>query len=218
MLTSSGRNIFTTSYILYLIFCFVLFYNFSKPEIELFINKYHSVYSDLFFKYITYLGDGAFFIIVAVAVLIYNYKKGILFVAAGLLQMLIVRGLKWYIFPGEPRPYLFLKHNFPEQPIHFVDGEVLNTIDSIPSGHTSTSFTIFTMLVLLFFYKKPLLSFLCFLVAVLVGYSRVYLMQHFVFDVFFGSLIGVISAFVIMQYLTKYILKPSELPKKIYSD
>ncbi|MBS1933411.1 MAG: phosphatase PAP2 family protein, partial [Bacteroidetes bacterium] len=36
--------------------------------------------------------------------------------------------------------------------------------------------------------------------AVLVGYSRVYLGQHFVQDVFFGSIIGVVSALIV--YIT----------------
>lgn len=218
MLTSSGRNIFTTAYILLLILGCFLLYNFSKPELELIINSYNTPYFDVFFKYFTYLGDGIFFAIVCVAVLIYDYRKGILIILGGLLQMIIVRGLKWYVFPQTPRPSMFLALTMPDHPIHYVDGEVINSIDSIPSGHTATAFTLFTLLVLLIFYKKPLVSFICFLAAFLVGFSRVYLMQHFVFDVFFGSFIGVVSAFVVHQYLGKYILKTNVEVSKIYSE
>lgn len=218
MLTSSGRNIFTTAYILLLILGCFLLYNFTKPELELIINGYNAPCFDVFFKYFTYLGDGIFFAIATAAVLIYDYRKGILIILGGLLQMIIVRGLKWFVFPQVPRPSMLLAQTMPNYPVHYVEGEYLNSIDSIPSGHASTAFTLFTLLVLLIFYKKPLLSFICFLAAFLVAFSRVYLMQHFVFDVFFGSLIGVVSAFVVHQYLGKYILKKEKIETKIYSE
>lgn len=217
MLTSSGRNIFTTAYILLLIFGCYLMYNFSKPELELIINSYNTAYYDVFFKYFTYLGDGIFFALITAAVLIYDYKKGLILVVAGLLQMVIVRGLKWFVFPGVHRPSSFMVNAMPEYKVHYVDGEVLNAIDSIPSGHSSTAFTLFALLVLLLFYRRPLVSFFCFIAAVLVAFSRVYLMQHFVFDVLFGSLIGVVSAFVVYKYLGKYLLQNDQKEGKIYS-
>jgi len=42
------------------------------------------------------------------------------------------------------------------------------------------------------------------MLAVLVGYSRIYLSQHFLFDVYFGALFGVISAFIIIFMMQKF--------------
>ena len=38
----------------------------------------------------------------------------------------------------------------------------------------------------------------------LVGYSRMYLSQHFMIDITFGSLIGVISAIIIYSFMGRY--------------
>lgn len=206
MLTSTGKNIFTTAYVLFLIIGCFLFYNYSKPELELALNQYNTPYFDFFFKYYTYVGDAIIFIIANVVILIFNRRNGALMAIAGILQMIIVRGLKWYVFPSAARPAHYLANVMPNYPVHYVDGVVLHSFDSIPSGHAATAFTMFTMIVLLLISHKPLLSFLCFLAALLVGISRVYLMQHFVFDIYFGSLIGVLSAFFVYKYAGKYLL------------
>jgi membrane-associated phospholipid phosphatase len=40
--------------------------------------------------------------------------------------------------------------------------------------------------------------------AVAVGYSRMYLFQHFLVDVFFGSILGTITALLFDYFLTNY--------------
>ena len=60
--------------------------------------------------------------------------------------------------------------------------------DSFPSGHTVTAFS----LAVLFSYwsKNKALGPLFLLIAILVGYSRMYLSEHFFEDVTAGSVIG----------------------------
>ena len=58
---------------------------------------------------------------------------------------------------------------------------------SFPSGHTATAFAIAT----LFTYYFPGIGQLFFLLAALVGISRVYVGAHFPFDVLSGSFVGI---------------------------
>jgi membrane-associated phospholipid phosphatase len=64
------------------------------------------------------------------------------------------------------------------------------SVHSFPSGHTVTAFS--TALVLAYWCKNKLWGLPLLLLAALVGYSRMYLSQHFFEDVTAGSVIGVV--------------------------
>jgi membrane-associated phospholipid phosphatase len=72
---------------------------------------------------------------------------------------------------------------------------------SFPSGHTASAFSMF--LVLSHFSKNRWRSFSCFLAAFFVGYSRMYLAQHFFADVYGGAIIAVIMTIVVIYILEK---------------
>jgi len=91
---------------------------------------------------------------------------------------------------------------------HFIDGVTHVGNASFPSGHSATAFGV--ALILSIFEKNKKRSMLYFFAAVLVGYSRVYLGQHFLQDVFFGSMIGVVSALIVYFTIDN---KPSWLKK-----
>lgn len=59
--------------------------------------------------------------------------------------------------------------------------------NSFPSGHTAAAFTMATVLAAYY----PQFKYAFFAIAVLVGYSRIYLGVHFPLDVLFGALVGV---------------------------
>ena len=70
---------------------------------------------------------------------------------------------------------------------------------SFPSGHTVTAFA------LTFFVASTVLSFktgwwFCIL-AILVGFSRIYLGQHYMIDVYVGSMIGIFITSIAVSYL-----------------
>ena len=87
-----------------------------------------------------------------------------------------------------PRPRIFFEQG---QYLHFIDGVSLSGVSSFPSGHTATAFAIATVLVL--FMKNRNRQVLVLVMALLVGYSRIYLAQHFILDILIGSIIGVIG-------------------------
>ena len=92
-----------------------------------------------------------------------------------------------------------------------VPGYELRSWNSFPSGHTISAFGLFCMMA--FFLKKHYLKLLVMVVAVLVAYSRVYLMQHFYVDVYVGSMIG-----VAMAMATYCILDDAKWVKKLLKE
>ncbi len=72
-------------------------------------------------------------------------------------------------------------------------------MSSFPSGHTTSVFALAVLLALNTSDKRISLIYL--ITAVITGYSRIYLGQHFLADVTTGALIGTLSALVVYWYL-----------------
>jgi membrane-associated phospholipid phosphatase len=89
--------------------------------------------------------------------------------------------------------------------IHFVAGvDILKGATSFPSGHTAGAFVVWTLLAFQFGNRQLFLQMLCLITAILVGISRVYLVQHFPQDVLFGSSIGMASAWFLEYFFEKF--------------
>lgn len=65
---------------------------------------------------------------------------------------------------------------------------------SFPSGHTTSSFAATTVAFLMF----PLIAIPMFLLALLIAFSRTYLMVHYPTDVFAGAALGIISGCIVV--------------------
>ncbi len=144
--------------------------------------------ADLFFKLWTNLGDGVVWVIVGVLFFIYRKNKFPLLIAAILVSTLLTQITKIYIIPAEPRPTAAIADM---GLIHTVPGVELLRAYSFPSGHTATAFTIFLLGCLLI--RKKWVIPVGFVYALLVGYSRIYLAQHFPLDVGGGMIAAVIT-------------------------
>ncbi len=188
---------------LVLLACSVLLI-FNKVQIHLFINEHSSETLDLIFKLFTYLGEGLFVLVVCVMLLFLRYRYALTQVLAFTISGLIAQLLKRFVFSDALRPRAYFE-NMPEFSLRFVEGVDVASYYSFPSGHTTTAFAFF--MIFCFMTNKKSLKLLFMLMATLVGYSRMYLSQHFLIDVTFGSLIGVSSA-VLIQYWTMSINKP----------
>lgn len=187
-----------------LIFSVLIFIN-SKADLHLWITTFHSPSADLFFHYFTYLGDWFPFAIGG-ALIFYRYRIAFFIllsqVGSGLASIIIKQ--IW----NEPRPSLYFQQKFPGIELHKVAGEHLHSFHSFPSGHTVTAFAFF--LAIAFFTKNQRLHFLYLVLALLVGYSRIYLSQHFAIDVLAGSIIGVSATIMCKYYFDKKPLKWSD--------
>jgi membrane-associated phospholipid phosphatase len=170
-------------------------FTYGKLNFHLIINQYNSIYQDIFFKYFTNVGDGLFAVLI-LFILFFLVKFRFFFIGLSsfLLSGLVCQLMKKVIFVNQLRPSKFFS---PEQ-LHYVEGVVLRTNNSFPSGHSTTAFAIF--LFLAYIYKKKYYQIIFAFIACLVAYSRVYLSQHFIGDVVAGSLIG-IGSFLISYFI-----------------
>ena len=168
---------------------------FTKGQIHLFINQYYSGFFDVFFKLYTNVGNGLVPVVLVIIFLFVSLRKALIIGVATALAGIVAQIFKRFIFYDQPRPKLFFQDI---ADLHMVPGVELYTHHSFPSGHTATAFSMF--FVLAFYTKSKLLKVICLISAALVAYSRMYLSQHFLCDVYFGSLFGFFSGIVTVWF------------------
>ena len=81
-----------------------------------------------------------------------------------------------------------------------VNGVDLAGFHSFPSGHALSAFALFFCL--LFISKNHFMKIVYFSLAGIAAYSRVYLSQHWLIDIYVGSIIGV--CFSLLMYVVFY--------------
>ena len=185
---------------------------YGKDRSFLMINGHYSTEADYFFNYVTYLGDGLIWIPLFVYVLAYKRDFFIAVLAALLICTLLTHLGKRVIFADEPRPLRLLGNLARAVPL--MAGRD-NYVNSFPSGHTSTAFTF--ALLLAFIVRRRFAIFVFPLIAFLVGYSRVYLAQHFVTDVLAGTVIGIVSSYLSLVLYDAYRRKKMQKEREASS-
>ena len=126
----------------------------------------------------------------------YEMAGGLLVTAAatGVLKKLVNR----------PRPYETYDDIYPD---------VRETGNSFPSGHTAMAFSTATTLLLTtekWYYAAPVYAW-----AMGVGYSRIYLGQHYPSDVIAGAIVGAGGAYLTHLLNTKWLHKDPSKKKKV---
>ncbi|MEX2597974.1 MAG: phosphatase PAP2 family protein [Salibacteraceae bacterium] len=174
----------------------ILIYATSKDALHLWFNSHHHPFADLFFKYVTHLGDGVFGAFIVLLGFIYKLKYGVIGLIGLAGSSLITQVLKRQVFNHEHRPSKYFEEM---AQLHLVDGVQLHSNFSFPSGHATAAFSIFFLLAIIA--KKPALQSLFFILVVLVAFSRVYISQHFFEDIYMGSIIGTSVCFLAFAFL-----------------
>jgi len=182
-----GIAFFITSGLIFIVGIFILYLG--KRESFLLINGQHNAYFDVFFKYYTLTGDGWMWAIIAVFCFFLKRKYLIAVISGIFISTFLAQFLKRVVFPEELRPITFLAENFP---VHIVEGVTMRRMNSFPSGHSAAAFTM--ALIMAHMINKKTWSIILPFLALLAGYSRVYLAQHFLTDVWVGMCIGILSA------------------------
>jgi len=195
-------------YYFFLLLGILILFQFNKGEGIIWLNESGNSISDIFFKYWTYLGDGLVFLIVLVFFVFRSYFYFFITISSIIIQTIFVQGLKRYVFQDLVRPKLFIE-NFMD--LRQVEGVEIHSQHTFPSGHTATAFTI--ALILSLYVKNKSWTVVFMLAAILVGISRMYLLQHFFVDIYFGSVFGVLS--VILSF---YLIGNSEYLKRRLSE
>ncbi|MEN8957071.1 MAG: phosphatase PAP2 family protein, partial [Flavobacteriales bacterium] len=193
-----NNKAFLVVYFLFVIAVILLLSIYGKKEAQLIANQYYSAFFDGFFFYSTKVVEW-FSMVVILSILLFKGAKwainGLLIYA---LTALVTLSLKRFVFIDAMRP------TFDNTDFRLISEDYgLRQLSnhSFPSGHTTAAFTLFCFLALISSNKK--LGFTFGIIAVIVGYSRVYLSQHFFEDVAVGATIGTIGTFILYSLFSK---------------
>jgi membrane-associated phospholipid phosphatase len=194
-------------FILYLVLlcaCLVIKLIYTKDEIYFAVNTRHNDFLDTIEPYITDLGNGWTIVALAAIVSLYNYRIAFLLITTFIITSLSVQAAKFFF--DAPRPQLYFKDQLSK--IHFVKGVEMLNHNSFPSGHTLTAFA--TGALLTYLAKNKNWGFLLVFYGVMVGFSRMYLSEHFFEDVIGGSVLGVFLTIFWIRYIDsrKFINSP----------
>jgi membrane-associated phospholipid phosphatase len=187
---------FFVPYLLILIACLLIKINFTRADIFFAVNSHNYPWADAIAPYVTDIGNAWATVAIIFILLFLNFRKTLIMTVVYILVPgLVTQSLK-FIF-NAPRPKLYFHDQLSR--IHFVKGVDILARHSFPSGHTISAFS--TAIVIAYFCKNKLWGLPLLLVAISVGYSRMYLSQHFFEDVTAGSVIGTISTVCLITWL-----------------
>jgi membrane-associated phospholipid phosphatase len=147
------------------------------------------------FKFFSWCGETWIWVIIGLLALFYRYRFALLIAMTGLI-MPFVFILKDQV--GTDRPITYFQKNGRSAAVVVVPQEQLNTGQtSFPSGHTMSAFGLSSLLALMAGPKSRKRVLVLALLAIAVGLSRIFLVQHFLVDVLAGALLGMgVSGFV----------------------
>ncbi len=209
--STTGRSKHITFFIAYVFVLapgFYLLLSQGKSKSFLILNAFHTGWLDQFIIYFTELGNG-FTIVLLSLFFFFVWKKkklGLTFLLAYAFTGLLVQLIK--PLAESPRPLVFFA---PDWLPFFIKGVIHAGNSSFPSGHTASAFAAAAVLAL--YCRSSLLEVLFLILAVAVGFSRIYLSQHFLIDVLAGSFIGVAGG-VLCVYWCRNIKEEKLLFKK----
>lgn len=173
----------------------------AKTDALFYFNENRQPFWDVFFRFATKLGEGYVYIIAALVALFYRLRSALLIAAGGILVMVVSALTK--AFFAVDRPLAMLRKEGLESLLNPVADVTLHTgATSFPSGHAMSALCFYT-LVLLLLPPRRWLDALCFLLAMVVVVSRVYLFQHFWPDVYAGAIIGFFLAILLYALQAK---------------
>lgn len=179
------------------IFCVMLF---NKEEIHIFQNTFYNPFFDYIFKFVTHLGDYYILLPIIIISIFVKWRYFLGFLLVGILSVSIIILFKYHVFIEHPRPPKYFEQTYE---LRLIEGVEILTNNSFPSGHTTSAFAFYALMA--FFVRNNRLKFSLFITATLVGYSRIYLSQHFLIDVLAGSILG--SSIAIFGYWVVMAIK-----------
>lgn len=211
--SSTGKIIrdnldFLIPYVLFSALIIILLGVYGNSQLFLNINGFHSGFADIIFRYLTNLGDGVVAALFILVLLWISFREALTFFIITMLITILINILKDHIFPEMDRPVAFFGTS---AVLHLVSGYDPPALSTFPSGHSATAFSV--GLYLSFFIKNRLAKVLIFLLALGVGYSRMYLSAHFPLDVLIGAAIGVSTTLICFYFGRRF--KSTWMDRKI---
>ena len=165
-----------------------------------FINAMHTPWLDLVMMWSTHLVQAPLiiFLFVLIGVLV-NKRAFALSLISFTVAGLSAQALKRYVFSDRLRPHAILDY----ETWHRVEGFALAEHFSFPSGHSAVAFAI-ALSVVVSASSKAVKGIALF-IALVIAFSRMYLLMHFYHDVFAGMLLGLLSAGIVYRLLDRHL-------------
>lgn len=193
------RNFYIAAAISFIIAVAVLSASFilGKQEFFLLLNTDLGNFSDHFFAVFTYGGDAITWPVMILIVMFILKRKDVLplMISSFVVITVVTQICKYVIVPHEQRPIKDISNT---SLIHMVPGVEMHTLSSFPSGHTATAFCFYFLFCLLINKRFWIVTGLVY--ALLVGYSRIYLAEHFPLDVGAGIIVGIVSVYAAIKF------------------
>jgi membrane-associated phospholipid phosphatase len=182
---------------------------FNNSNFSIIVNASHNNFLDQLFKYITYFGDGRFVFLIALICLFIDKKNGTSILISLIINSIFIQFLKRVVFSDQFRPSFYFKNLIEDGSWNIIDGVELYEKFSFPSGHTASVFCLCISICI--FIKKKHYQFLLVILAYIVGFSRIYLSQHFLVDVLAGALIGSLIPLFTYKYIKPLLFNKKKI-------
>jgi membrane-associated phospholipid phosphatase len=183
--------------------------SYDKIVVFRFINGHYNATLDTLMFMITRLGQAEVIIPVLASFMLFKRYRTLwyfsLATACNLIPMIVQQSLKSFF--NWPRPLHYFEHT---SWVHLVEGWDRVFERSFPSGHSAGAFSFFCFLSLMLAPAYRAWGLLFFCLALLAGYSRVYLAAHFFEDVYAGSLIGYAMTTIVFVAMHRWFDKANQ--------
>ena len=183
----------------------------STGDLILGVSEYRLSEMNTFFAWGTKLGEELTYFFLLIVFLFINIRYALMLPIIGVVVTIVSYALKSFFL--QPRPKLFFKELLESGQINIIEGyHIVGGLTSFPSGHTTSAFCLFGFTAYAFTKLKHarLLQFSCFLLALIVGFSRIYLFQHFLKDVVAGIFLGSLLAILLTWFSENYLNTPGK--------
>lgn len=161
----------------------------------LYLNPWREGWLNPFFRRVTHLGEAPAFVLAGVAAMFWRYRFTLVIALVGLLTSPLVYTLKDQIAMDRPKTY-FEKSGKIDSLVVVPDEQLNIGRTSFPSGHTTAAFALYGVIALMLDPRARRWGLPLALLAVMVGFSRIFLVQHFLRDVLGGAVLGLMLAWL----------------------
>jgi membrane-associated phospholipid phosphatase len=185
-----------TSFVVCLALLIVIL-SFDKKGSFLLLQTSHTVVSDSLMAMLTNIAHGSFILIIVVLLTVVKKARlSIILLVGFALSGIIVQTIKNTIYKNEPRPVQwFANQNYELEVPENLSPHMKN---SFPSGHSASAASLFAFLA--FRLRKSSTQVVLAIAMFTVAYTRIYLFEHFPFDVLIGVCIGLFTQIGVELY------------------
>jgi len=192
------NQLFLIGLLLFLVIALVGLVGWEQGTWLWFFNNHRTPAGNTFFRITTKAGEEWAFILVGIMLAFVRFRSALAIPVLAFFVTL-VSAISKALF-RQPRPLAYFRGLELDDQLNLIEGVRVNTsqVSSFPSGHTMAGFALFAFLAFTWpARRKAAMGFFCLFMAVAVGLSRIYLVQHFLKDVALGAILGVLVAWAL---------------------